>query len=96
MSDYSLHFDGLQDAVSQMGTISRQLNQFLEELQTGTLSAIIEWESVARDEFDAQRNVWARGAADMTVQAANAQKSLDTIIANYSAGERAGYGIWNK
>ncbi|WP_328779549.1 WXG100 family type VII secretion target [Streptomyces canus] len=95
MPDYSLHFDGLDTAAAEMTKISSQINDFLQELQTGTLNSIIEWESGARDEFDGQRNIWANAAADMTTQAANAQTALQAIIGHYADGERAGYGIWN-
>ncbi|MGW1029002.1 WXG100 family type VII secretion target [Streptomyces sp. NPDC002577] len=96
MADYSLHFDGLEGAVAEMSKISTAINDFLQELQTGTLQAITEWESGARDEFDSQRNVWAQAAADMTTQAANAQNALTEIIGHYADGERAGYTIWNR
>jgi uncharacterized protein YukE len=94
MADYSLQFDGLETAVSEMGRISTQINNFLEELQSGTLQSIVEWESGARDEFDGQRAVWARAAADMTQQAANAQNALTQIIGTYSNGEQQGMKIW--
>ena len=58
------------------------------------MRAIIEWESVARDEFDSQRAIWAQGASDMTVQAANAQAALQNIIQEYGNGETAGQKIW--
>lgn len=96
MADYSLQFDGLDSAVADMGRISQQINDFLQELQTGTLQAITEWESGARDLFDGQRVVWARAAADMTTQAANAQAALTEITGHYADGERAGYNIWNR
>jgi uncharacterized protein YukE len=96
MADYSLHFDGLEGAVTEMSKISAQLNDFLQELQTGTLQAITEWESGARDLFDGQRNVWARAAADMNTQATNAQAALTEIISHYADGERSGYQIWNR
>lgn len=94
--DYSLSFSGLEEAVTQMGTISRQINDFLDELQTGTLRSIIEWESGARDLFDQQRNIWAKGAADMTTQAQNAQLALNEIIGHYAHGEQVGTSLWNR
>ncbi|WP_405467271.1 WXG100 family type VII secretion target [Streptomyces canus] len=96
MADYSLQFDGLESAVGEISSISTSINNFLEELQTGTMRAIVEWESGARDLFDGQRNVWATAAADMTTQAANAQAALAEIIEHYADGERAGYSIWNR
>ncbi|MFI7499924.1 WXG100 family type VII secretion target [Streptomyces sp. NPDC049687] len=96
MIDYSLEFSGLEEAAGQMVTISRQLSSFLEDLQTGTMKSILNWESGARDLFDSQRNIWAQGAADMTTQADNAAAALRTIIEHYAAGERAGYAMWNK
>jgi uncharacterized protein YukE len=94
MATYSLTFATLEDAASQMNQISQQINQFLQELQTGTMQAILEWESVARDEFDSQRAIWAKGAADMTVQAQQAQAALNNIISTYGDGERAGQKLW--
>lgn len=96
MADYSLQFDGLESAVADMGRISTAINDFLQELQTGTMQSIVEWESGARDLFDGQRNVWARAAADMTTQATNAQNALNEIISHYADGERSGYNIWNR
>jgi len=96
MADYSLQFDGLESAVTEMSRISNQINDFLEELQSGTMQAITEWESGARDLFDSQRSVWATAANDMTVQAANAQNSLTQIIGQYADGERSGVNIWNR
>ncbi|KUO05517.1 WXG100 family type VII secretion target [Streptomyces caeruleatus] len=96
MSDYSVQFAPLEDAVMQMGRISAQINDFLGELQNGTMKAIIEWESGARDLFDEQRNIWARAATDMTVQASNAQVSLGKIIAQYAEAERTGVSYWSR
>ncbi|MFF4799272.1 WXG100 family type VII secretion target [Streptomyces sp. NPDC001351] len=96
MADYSLQFDGLEQAVTQMGTISRQINDFLQELQTGTMKSIIEWESGARDLFDQQRTIWAQGAADMATQAVNAQNALNQITGHYADGERSGVNIWSR
>ena len=94
MSTYSLSFSELETAANEMVQIASKINQFLEELQTGTMKAILEWESVARDEFDAQRAVWAQGASDMTVQAQNAKAALDQILAEYQHGEDVGIKIW--
>ncbi|RPF37997.1 WXG100 family type VII secretion target [Streptomyces sp. TLI_185] len=96
MADYSLQFDGLEQAVTQMGTISRQINDFLQELQSGTMKSIVEWESGARDLFDQQRSIWATGAADMATQAVNAQNALNQITGHYADGERSGVNIWNR
>jgi uncharacterized protein YukE len=94
MSTYSLSFAELQVASGDMLRIASQINEFLEELQTGTMKAILEWESVARDEFDSQRVIWAKGASDMTVQAQNAKLALDNILAEYQHGEDVGIKIW--
>ncbi|MEH0581024.1 MULTISPECIES: WXG100 family type VII secretion target [Streptomyces] len=96
MADYSLQFDGLEETVTQMNKIAGEISNFLTELQTGTMQAIMEWESGARDLFDASRTEWARAATDMTTQAQNAQIALSAIIGHYSDGERAGATIWNR
>ncbi|MBC9730527.1 WXG100 family type VII secretion target [Streptomyces sp. TRM68367] len=94
MSTYSLTFTELENAVTSMGQISQQIEDFLTELQTGTMQAILEWESVARDEFDQQRAVWGQAAKDMATQAVQAQAALDNIVGCYGDGERAGQKIW--
>jgi WXG100 family type VII secretion target len=96
MADYSLSFDGLENAVMEMGKISGQIQEFLQELQTGTMKSIIEWESGARDLFDQQRNIWSKGAEDMVTQAAAAQQALNQITGHYADGERSGVHIWNR
>ena len=93
---YSLQFDGLTQAVEEINSISRQINEFLEELQNGTMKAILLWESGARDLFDSQRSVWNAGATDMATQATNAQNALREIMDHYAHGERRGYDIWNR
>jgi WXG100 family type VII secretion target len=96
MATYSLTFGELETAASDMSRISSQISNFLQELQTGTMQSIMEWESVARDEFDSQRSIWAQAAADMTTQAANAQAALQNIITEYQNGENVGIKIWNR
>ncbi|MGW2525011.1 WXG100 family type VII secretion target [Streptomyces sp. NPDC001617] len=95
-ADYSLHFDGLESATTEMRQISSQIESFLQELQSGTMKAILLWESGARDLFDHQRNLWANGAEDMTRQAQAAQAALNEIIQHYADGERTGVSIWNR
>jgi uncharacterized protein YukE len=94
MATYSLTFSELETAAGDMSRISSQINDFLQQLQTGTMKAIVEWESGARDEFDSQRSIWAKAASDMTVQAAHAQAALQNIIAEYANGENVGIKIW--
>jgi uncharacterized protein YukE len=96
MATYSLTATTLEDAANQMTAISGRINTFLQELQTGTMRAILEWESVARDEFDQQRNLWANGAKEMTQQAAVAQSHLSQILQEYAAAEAAGQKIWSR
>lgn len=96
MATYSLTFSELETAAGDMSRISSQINDFLQQLQTGTLQAITEWESGARDEFDSQRSIWANAASDMTVQAANAQAALSNIITEYGNGETTGIKIWSR
>jgi uncharacterized protein YukE len=94
MATYSVFFSEIETEAGNMSKITAQINNFLQELQTGTMKAIIEWESVAADEFNNQRAIWAQGASDMTVQAANAQTALQNIIAEYAQGENVGVQIW--
>lgn len=96
MADYSLQFDGLQQTIGDMDRISTQIADFLSELQTGTMQAIVEWESGARDLFDSQRGEWSQGATDMRDQALKAKIVLNEIMGHYAAGERAGQSIWNR
>ena len=94
MADYSLSFAGLENAVSEMNSISKQIEGFLNDLQTGTMKSILEWESGARDLFDQQRQVWEQGANDMVTQAVNAQSALNQIRDHYADGENGGVKIW--
>jgi uncharacterized protein YukE len=91
---YSLDFAGLEETVIAIGKISNSINSLLEQLESGTLRAILDWESGAREEFDNHRANWSKAAADMSVQAASAQSALSSITGTYSDGEHAAWKLW--
>jgi WXG100 family type VII secretion target len=94
MVTYSVNMSAVQDIASEMGSIASGIKSMLDELDSSTAQNLAEWTSAARDAYNQARQVWDQAAADMVLQAGNAQSSLSQINENYAQAESKGLGLW--
>jgi WXG100 family type VII secretion target len=78
-----------------MGTIASYIQGLVEDLDNSTAQSLAEWTSSARDVYNQARAKWDAAAADMAVQAGNAQNSLSQINDSYANAEAQGMGMWS-
>jgi WXG100 family type VII secretion target len=96
MATYTVNMSNVQEVAAEMGAIASYIQGLLEDLDNGTLQNLAEWTSSARDAYNSAKQVWDRAAADMVVQANNAQNSLGSITDNYAQAEYQGMGLWGQ
>jgi uncharacterized protein YukE len=96
VTTYVVDMTNVAFVADEMGRIANNLNGILEDLDCATKQHLTEWTSHARDQYNAAKKVWDRKAADMVVQAANAQASLGAITDNYALAEYQGLGLWSR
>jgi WXG100 family type VII secretion target len=78
----------------EMGAIAKYIQGLLQDLDDGTKQNLAEWTSSARDAYTTAKAKWDAAAAQMVVQAQNAQNSLGQINDSYANAEYQGMGLW--
>jgi ESAT-6 family protein len=96
MATYTVNMSNVQAVAEEMGAIARYIQGLLEELDNGALQNLSEWTSSARDAYNAAKAKWDAAAAQMVVQANNAQNSLSQINDAYANAEYQGLGLWGQ
>ena len=95
MATYALNISNVQEIADEMGAIANYIQGVLDDLDSGASLNLAEWTSSARDAYNAAKKIWDKAAADMVVQASNAQCSLSSITNNYALAEYQGLGLWS-
>jgi WXG100 family type VII secretion target len=96
MTTYTVNMSNVQEVAMEMGAISASINSLVQELDSSTAQSLAEWTSAARDAYNVAKAKWDAAAADMSVQARNAQASLSSINDNYANAETTGLGLWGQ
>jgi WXG100 family type VII secretion target len=96
MATYTVNMSNVQEVAAEMGAISQRISSLLEDLDNGSKQNLAEWTSSARDAYNVCKAKWDAAAADMAVQAVNAQNSLGSITDNYANAEYQGLGLWGQ
>jgi WXG100 family type VII secretion target len=94
MVTYSVNMSNVQEVAAEMGAVATYIQGLLEDLDNGSKQHLAEWTSSARDAYNHAKAKWDAAAADMSVQATNAQGSLSSITDNYANAEYQGLGLW--
>jgi len=94
MVTYSVNIPTVQQIAGEMGTLSTYIQNLLDDLESSTAQSLAQWQSAARDTYNAAKAIWDQACADMAVQAAKAQSSLSSIGDNYTLAEQQGAGLW--
>jgi WXG100 family type VII secretion target len=94
MVTYSVNMSNVQEVAAEMGAIATYIQGLLEDLDNGSKQHLAEWTSSARDAYNTAKLKWDKAAADMVVQAGQAQSSLSSITDNYAQAEYQGLGLW--
>jgi WXG100 family type VII secretion target len=94
MTSYVVNIPVVQEIAGEMGTLSTYIQNLLDDLESSTAQSLAQWNSAARDAYNAAKQIWDQAAADMVAQAANAQRSLASIGDGYSQAERQGSAMW--
>ena len=96
MATYTVNMSNVQEVAAEMGSIAQYIQSMLEDLDNGSKQNLSEWTSSARDAYNQAKAIWDNAAADMVVQAGNAQASLSGINDNYANAEYQGLGLWGQ
>jgi WXG100 family type VII secretion target len=94
MTTYSVNMSNVQEVAAQMGVISQHIQRLLSDLDDGTKQHLSEWTSDSQQAYYVAKAKWDAKAADMAVQAQNAQASLGNINDAYANAEYQGLGLW--
>lgn len=96
MATYTVNMSNVAAVAEEMGAIARNIQSLLDDLDNGTLQSLSEWTSSARDAYTTAKAKWDAAAAQMSVQAGNAQNSLSSINDSYANAEYQGLGLWGQ
>jgi WXG100 family type VII secretion target len=96
MATYTINMGNVAAVAEEMGAIAQQIQGQLEELDSATRVHLAEWTSNARDAYNVAKAKWDAAAAQMVVQAQNAQNSLGQITDTYANAEYQGLGLWGQ
>jgi WXG100 family type VII secretion target len=94
MATYTVNMSNVQEVAAQMGVISTHIQRLLTDLDDGTKQHLSEWTADSQTAYYAAKAQWDAKAADMAVQATNAQNSLGNINDAYANAEYQGLGLW--
>ncbi|MBS2539425.1 WXG100 family type VII secretion target [Catenulispora sp. NF23] len=96
MATYTVNMSNVQEIATQMGAISKYIQNLLTELDDGTKQNLAEWTSDAQQAYAVAKAIWDQKAQDMAVQAVAAQNSLSQINDTYANAEYQGLGLWSR
>ena len=96
MATYTVHMSNVAAVAEEMGAIARNIQSLLQDLDDGSKQNLAEWTSSARDAYNSAKAKWDAAAAQMVVQAGNAQNSLGQINDAYANAEYQGLGLWGQ
>ena len=96
MATYSVNMTNVQEIATQMGVVSNQVKNLLDELTNNTQSHLAEWSADSRVAFQNAKQIWDQKAADMAMQATAAQNALGQINDTYANAEYQGLGLWGQ
>lgn len=94
MATYTVNMSNVQEVAAQMGVIASHIQTLLSDLDDSTKIHLSEWYADSQQAYAAAKAVWDAKAADMQVQAVNAQNSLTSINDAYANAEYQGLGLW--
>ncbi len=94
MATYTVNMSNVGEVAAQMGVIASHIQQLLTDLDDSQKMHLSEWTADSRDAYAAAKALWDAKAADMAVQAVNAQNSLSSINDAYANAEYQGLGLW--
>ena len=96
MTTYTVNMSNVAAVAEEMGAIARSIQALLADLDDSTKMNLAEWTSSARDAYNVAKAKWDAAAAQMVVQANNAQNSLGQINDSYAQAEFQGLGLWGQ
>jgi WXG100 family type VII secretion target len=95
MATYTVNMSNVQEVAAQMGVIATHIRSLLTDLDDGTKQHLAEWTADSQQAYYVAKAQWDAKAADMSVQATNAQSSLGSINDAYANAEYQGLGLWD-
>jgi WXG100 family type VII secretion target len=94
MATYTVNMSNVGEVAAQMGVIAGHIHQLLTDLDDATRMHLSEWTADSQQAYASAKAIWDAKAADMAVQAGNAQNSLTSINDAYANAEYQGLGLW--
>jgi len=96
MVTYTVNMAQVQEIAGQMGTVARNIQGLLANLDDGTKMHLAEWTADSQQAYAVAKAKWDQKAADMALQAANAEASLSNINLTYANAETQGTSLWGR
>jgi WXG100 family type VII secretion target len=96
MTTYTVNMSNVAAVAEEMGSIAQYIQGLLDDLDNSSKMNLAEWTSSARDAYNVAKAKWDAAAAQMVVQANNAQNSLGQINDSYAQAEYQGLGLWGQ
>ncbi|HEY3869636.1 MAG TPA: WXG100 family type VII secretion target [Actinocrinis sp.] len=96
MTTYTVNMSNVAAVAEEMGSIAQYIQGLLDDLDNSSKMNLAEWTSNARDAYNVAKAKWDAAAAQMVVQANNAQNSLGQINDSYAQAEYQGLGLWGQ
>jgi WXG100 family type VII secretion target len=96
MTTYTVQMSTVANIAEEMGTLGRQVQSMIENLNQECQASLAEWTSAAQQAYHTYQAQWTNAANDLPVQAAAAQNSLGNITDAYATAEVRGQALWGQ
>jgi len=94
MSQYQFNFALADETRDNMAMVTNRIHSLLEDLNAEVQTSLANWESGARDEYNAAKLEWDAAAARMPAALGRAEVALASISDGYLRVEHYGMDLW--
>lgn len=95
MSEYQFNFALADETRDNMAMITNRIHTLLEDLNSEVQTSLANWESGARDAYNAAKAEWDAAAARMPAALGRAEVALSSISDGYLRVEHYGVDLWS-
>jgi uncharacterized protein YukE len=96
MATYTVHISNVQEIADELAQLGAKVQAMIERLDSECQSSLSEWTSAAKGQYLRYSSQWNNAAADLPIQARNAQAALAEISNGYANAEYQGLGLWEQ
>ena len=92
---FSIHFNGVDDVVSELAKISQDLLTELQTLETKVSGQLSTWSGAAQDEYRTRKAEWDKAALQMQEVLTVGATTLGNVNMNYLDTEKLVLKSWS-